>query len=42
MVNNDNVHQSSKAIFSDKNIHSSSGVAKEKVGPLSLKMCSTF
>jgi len=33
-VNNDNVHQSSKAIFGDKNIHLLSGVVKEKVGDL--------
>ncbi len=41
-INNDNVHQSSKTIYGDKNIHSSSNVAKEMVGDLLLNMCSTF
>jgi hypothetical protein len=39
-VNNDNIHQSVQAIFSDKNIHSLLNVAKEKVGNLLLNMCS--
>jgi hypothetical protein len=41
-VNNDNVHQSLKIVFSDKDIHSSLGVVKEKVEDLPLNMCSTF
>ncbi len=40
MVNNDNVYQSSEAISNDKDIHSLSGVVKEKVGYLFLNMCS--
>ncbi len=41
-VNNDNIHQSSKVVFGDKDIHSLLGVAKEKVGDLPLNMCSIF
>jgi hypothetical protein len=41
-VNNDNVHQSLEAISSDKDIHLSLGVAKEKVEDLPLNMCSIF
>jgi hypothetical protein len=37
-VNNDNVH----AISGDHDIHSSLGVAKEKMEDLFLNMCSTF
>jgi hypothetical protein len=36
------VHQGPEVIFDDKDIHSSLGVAKEKVGDLLLNMCSTF
>ncbi len=41
-TNNDNIHQSSEAIFSDKDIHSLLGVTKKKVGNLPLNMCSTL
>jgi hypothetical protein len=41
-INNDNVHQNTKVISSNKNIHSSSNVLREKVGDLSLNMCSVF
>ncbi len=41
-VNNDNVHQSSKIISSNKNIHSPLNVTREKVKDLLLKMCSAF
>jgi hypothetical protein len=41
-VNNDNIHQSSKIVSGDKDIHLSLGVAREKVGDLHLNMCSTF
>jgi hypothetical protein len=33
-VNNDDVHQGLKAISSDKDMHTLSGVAREKVGDL--------
>jgi hypothetical protein len=39
-INNDNIHQSSEAVFGDKDIHSLLGVAREKVGDLPLNMCS--
>jgi hypothetical protein len=39
-VNNDDIHQGSKAIFDHKDIHSSLGVMKEKIRNLSLNMCS--
>jgi len=41
-VNNDNVHQALEVVYGDKDIHSSLGVAKEKVGNPLLNMCSTF
>jgi len=41
-VNNDNVHQALEIIYGDKDIHSSSGVAKEKVKNPLLNMCYTF
>jgi len=41
-VNNDDVHEGPKAFSNDKDIHSSLGVAKEKVRDLLLNMCSTF
>jgi hypothetical protein len=41
-VNNDDVHQSPKIVFHDKDIHSSSSVVKEKVGNLLLNMCSVL
>jgi hypothetical protein len=41
-VNNDNVNQSPEAISSDKDIHLSFGVGKEKVEDLPLNMCFTF
>jgi hypothetical protein len=41
-INNDNVHQSMEAIVHNKNIHSSLGVVREKVGNLPLNMCSTL
>jgi len=41
-VNNDNVHQSLEVISSDKNIHSSLGMAREKVGNIPLNMSSTL
>jgi hypothetical protein len=42
LVNNDNVHQSSEAVSDDKDIHSLSGVVKEKVGYFLLNICSTL
>jgi hypothetical protein len=41
-VNNDNIHQGPEIVFGDKDIHSSVGVAREKVGDLLLNMCSTL
>jgi hypothetical protein len=41
-INNNNVHQNPRTDFSDKDIHSSLGVVKEKVGDLPLNMCSTL
>jgi hypothetical protein len=41
-VNNDDIHQGPKDVFSDKDIHLSSSVVREKVGDLLLNMCSTF
>jgi len=41
-VNNDDVHQVLEVVYGDKDIHSSSGVAKEKVKNPLLNMCSTF
>jgi hypothetical protein len=41
-INNDNIHPSSKIVFDDDNIHSSSCVAGEKVRNLFLYMGSTF
>jgi hypothetical protein len=41
-VSNDDIHQGSEAIFGDKDIHSSLGVMKKKVGDILLNMCSTF
>jgi len=41
-VNNDDVHRGLKVVFGDKNIHSSSGVMKEKMGDLSRNLCFTF
>ncbi len=41
-INNDNVHQSMKTIYGNKNIHSSSSMAHEKVRYLPLNMCFTF
>ncbi len=38
-INNDNVHQHPEIIFGDKDIHSSLGVAREKVRDLPLNMC---
>lgn len=36
-VNNDNIHQGLKGVFSDKNIHSLSSLVSEKVGdPLNI------
>ncbi len=40
--NNDNIHQGSEVLSGDKDIHSSSSVANEKVGDLLLNMCSIF
>jgi hypothetical protein len=37
-INNDNVHQGSKIVFGDDNIHSFPCMAGEKVGNLSLYM----
>jgi hypothetical protein len=39
---NGNVHQGVEVVFSDKDIHSSSNVVKEKVGNFHLNMCSTI
>jgi hypothetical protein len=39
---NDKIHQSMEVMFGNKNIHLLLGVAREKVGDLSLNMCSTF
>jgi hypothetical protein len=39
-ITNDDIHQSSKVISKDKDIHLLSGVAREKVGDLLLNMCS--
>jgi hypothetical protein len=39
-IGNDNIHQSSEAVFGDKDIHLLLGVAMEKVGVLLLNMCS--
>jgi hypothetical protein len=41
-VENDNVHQSTKIVYGNKNIHSSSGVVREKVGEVPLNMCFAF
>ncbi len=41
-VNNDNIHQSPKVIFVDKDIHLLLGVVKEKVEDFLLNMCFTF
>jgi hypothetical protein len=41
-VSNDKVYQSTKVISSNKNIHSSLNVSKEKVGDLPLNMCSAL
>jgi len=41
-VNNDDVHQGPEAVFDDKNIHSSLGVAREKVRDIPLNMSSTL
>jgi hypothetical protein len=41
-VSNDDVHQSSKVVFDDKNIHLLSSVVREKVENLPPNMCSTF
>jgi hypothetical protein len=39
-VNNDNIHQGLEINYGDKDIHSLSNVAREKVGNLPLNMCS--
>jgi hypothetical protein len=39
-INNDDVHQGPKVVSSDKDIYSSLGVAREKVGDLLWNMCS--
>jgi hypothetical protein len=39
-VSDDDVHQGSKVVSSDKDIHSSLGVARKKVGDFPLSMCS--
>jgi hypothetical protein len=39
-VNNDNVHQSSKVVSGDKDVHSSLGMVKEKIKDLLLNICS--
>jgi len=41
-VNNDDIHQGPEAISSDNDIHLLSNRVREKVGDLSLNMCSTF
>jgi hypothetical protein len=41
-VNNDDIHQGSEAISNNKDIHSSLGTTREKVGYLPLNMCSTL
>jgi hypothetical protein len=41
-INNDNIRQSPKIVSGDKDIHSLSGVVREKVGNLFLNMCSTL
>jgi hypothetical protein len=41
-INNDDIHQGLEVVASDKDIHSSLDVAREKVGELPLNMCSTF
>jgi hypothetical protein len=41
-VSNDDIHQGPKVVSSDKDIHSLSSVAREKVGARPLNMCSTF
>jgi len=41
-ISNDNVHQSTDVVSNNKNIHSSSGVVREKVGDLLLNMCFAF
>jgi len=39
-VNNDNIHQGLKVVFTDKDIHLLLGVTREKVEDLPLNMCS--
>jgi hypothetical protein len=41
-VSYDDVHQGSKVIFSDKDIHLLLGVARQKVRNFPLNMCSIF
>jgi hypothetical protein len=41
-VSNDDVHQSLKVVYDDKNIHLLSDVVREKVGDLPANMCSIF
>jgi len=41
-ISNHDVHQGPKVVSNDKDIHSSSGVMREKVGNLPLNMWSTF
>jgi hypothetical protein len=41
-ISNDGIHQGPKVVSGDKDIHSSSGVVRDKVGDLLLNMCSTF
>jgi len=41
-ISNDDIHQGPKVVSSDKDVHSLSSVAREKVGNLLPNMCSTF
>ncbi len=41
-INHDDVHKGLEIVFGDKDIHSSSAIAREKVGNLLLNMCSTL
>jgi hypothetical protein len=41
-INNDDVHQGSKVVYDNKDIHSSLSVVREKVGDFFLNMCSTL
>jgi hypothetical protein len=41
-INNDDIHQGSEVVSSDKDVHLLLSVAREKVGNLLLNMCSTL